>query len=65
MIFSNWHHFFLIGLTFFFFHQKMNLIYGYRSYLAKQNERNWRHAQKLCARYFLLLAESWRSLGLS
>ena len=37
--------FFLIGLTFFLFpSKKMNLIYGYRSYLAKQNERNWRQA---------------------
>ncbi len=58
IIFLDWSHFFL-------FPSKMNLIYGYCSYLAKQNERNWRHAQKLCARYFLLLAESWRSLGLS
>lgn len=56
--------FFLIGLTFFLFpSKKMNLIYGYRSYLAKQNERNWRQAQKLSARFLLLFGGIMALIG--
>ena len=50
--------FFLIGFVFDSPSKKINFIYGYRSYLAKQNERNWQYAQKICTRYFLLFGES-------
>ena len=57
--FSDWSDFSLIGFVFLILpSKKINFIYGYRSYLAKQNERNWQYAQKICTRYFLLFGES-------
>ena len=36
--------------------KKINFIYGYRSYLAKQNERNWQYAQKIL---YAVLSAVW------
>jgi uncharacterized membrane protein len=56
--------FFLIGVVFLILpSKKINFIYGYRSYLAKQNERNWRYAQKISRRYFLLFGGVMTLIG--
>ena len=57
--------FFLIGFVFLILpSKKINFIYGYRSYLAKQNERNWQYAQKICTRYFLLFGGVMTLIGI-
>jgi uncharacterized membrane protein len=57
--------FFLIGFVFLILpSKKINFIYGYRSYLAKQNERNWRYAQKICTQYFLLFGGVMTLIGI-
>lgn len=57
--------FFLIGFVFLILpSKKINFIYGYRSYLAKQNERNWQYAQKISTRYFLLFGGVMALIGL-
>ncbi|WP_235505492.1 SdpI family protein [Enterococcus sp. RIT-PI-f] len=56
--------FLLIGLIFFIFpSKKINFIYGYRSFLAKQNDIYWRYAQKISSRYFLLFGALMTLIG--
>ncbi|WP_122646667.1 SdpI family protein [Enterococcus mediterraneensis] len=55
----------LIGLLFSIFPAKYdNLVYGYRSYLSKMNELNWRYAQRISGMYFLLFGLLMAVIGL-
>lgn len=57
--------FFFNGFLFFIFPaKKMNRLYGYQSYLAKQNQQNWQYAQKLSCRYFLFFGFLMTGIGL-
>lgn len=57
--------FLVIGMIFCVFpSKKVNLIYGYRSYLSKQNQKNWQFGQKMCRRYFVLFGGSMTAIGL-
>ncbi|MFV0557999.1 MAG: SdpI family protein [Enterococcus sp.] len=43
--------------------RKVNPYYGYRSYVAKKNQKNWQYAQKISANFCLLLGGLTAGIG--